>query len=148
MEARGVLLDLAHASPAAVADALAIARRPVVVSHTGVKGTCNSPRNLSDSQLRAIAASGGVVGIGFWPGATCGADVADIARAVRHAVTVAGADHVGLGSDYDGAVAVPFDTSRMAELTEALLLAGMSEEEIAKVMGGNAVRVLSAGLPR
>jgi membrane dipeptidase len=153
MEARGVLLDLAHASPAAIADALGVARRPVVVSHTGVKGTCDNIRNLSDGELRGVAATGGVVGIGFWggaaDGAVCGTEPADIARAVRHAVEVAGADHVGLGSDWDGAVAVPFDASRVVELTDALLAAGLSEDVITRVMGGNALRVLGGmGVPR
>jgi microsomal dipeptidase-like Zn-dependent dipeptidase len=153
MEARGVLLDLAHASPAAIAEALGVARRPVVVSHTGVKGTCDNIRNLSDGELRGVAATGGVVGIGFWggaaDGAVCGTEPADIARAVRHAVEFAGADHVGLGSDWDGAVAVPFDASRVVELTDALLAAGLSEDVIARVMGGNALRVLGGmGVPR
>lgn len=147
MEARGVLLDLAHASPAAIDESLKLARRPVVVSHTGVKGTCDNIRNLSDAELRGVAATGGVVGIGFWSGAAdgavCGTEPADIARAIRHAVSVAGADHVGLGSDYDGAVSVPFDASRMVELTDALLAAGLAEDVIAKVMGGNALRVLT-----
>jgi membrane dipeptidase len=147
LEARHVLIDLAHASPAAIDDVLAIARRPVVVSHTGVRGTCDNRRNLSDAQLRSITATGGVVGIGFWDTAVCGDDAHAIARAVVHAVRVAGADHVALGSDFDGAVTVPFDASGLPQVTQALLDAGLGEDEIARVMGGNVLRVLRASLP-
>ena len=142
-----MILDLAHASPRTIADALAIATRPVVVSHTGVKGTCNNRRNLSDNELRGIARTGGVVGIGYWAEAVCGTDSAAIARAVRYAVNVAGIDHVGLGSDFDGAIAAPFDTTGLVLVTEALLAQGFSDEEIAKIMGGNAIRVLLQSLP-
>jgi microsomal dipeptidase-like Zn-dependent dipeptidase len=147
MEARGVLLDLAHASPALLADAVAAATRPVVVSHSGVRGTCDNARNLSDDQLRAVAATGGIVGIGFWKTAVCGEDAGAIARAVRHAAEVAGIEHVALGSDFDGAVTTPFDAAGIAAVTDALLASGLSEPEIEKVMGGNALRVLAAVLP-
>jgi membrane dipeptidase len=147
LQERRILLDLAHASPRTIDDALAIAARPVVVSHTGVQGTCDSPRNLSDAHLRGIARTGGVIGIGFWDTAVCGRDAAAIARGIRHATEVAGIDHVALGSDWDGAVAVPFDAGGLVELTDALLAAGFSEGEVEKVMGGNAIRVLGAGLP-
>jgi len=146
MERRGMIVDLAHASPRTIEDVLALARRPVVVSHTGVKGTCNNTRNLSDDQLRAIANSGGVIGIGYWDTAVCGTDVGAIVRAIRRAVTVAGIDHVGLGSDFDGAVTVPFDAAGFPLLTEALLDAGFSEAEASQVMGGNVLRVLAAAL--
>src|SRR5215204_431990 len=85
MEARGMIVDLAHASAATLDDVVAVSTRPVVVSHTGVKGTCDNNRNLSDEQLRKIAATGGVVGIGYWEAATCGKDATAVARAVRHA---------------------------------------------------------------
>jgi membrane dipeptidase len=147
LEERRILLDLAHASPRTIADALAMATRPVVVSHSGVKGTCDNARNLSDAELRGVAATGGVIGIGFWDTAVCGNDAAAIARAIRHAASVAGIDHVGLGSDWDGAVTVPFDAAGLVALTDALLEAGFTDAEVAKVMGGNAVRLLSAALP-
>ncbi|MCI0569160.1 MAG: dipeptidase [Myxococcaceae bacterium] len=147
MEQLGITVDLAHASERAMAEALSIARRPVVVSHTGVRGTCNNKRNLSDAQLRAIARNGGVVGIGYWQTAVCGDDAKAIARAVLHAVKVAGVDHVALGSDFDGATSTPFDSAGLTELTQALLDAGLSEEALGKVMGGNALRVLERNLP-
>ena len=148
MEARGMLLDLAHASARTFADATALATRPVVVSHTGVRGTCDNNRNLSDGQLRAVAATGGVVGIGVWETAVCGRDAQAIVRAVHHAVEVAGIDHVALGSDFDGAITAPFDATGLPLLTDALLSAGFGDQEIAKIMGGNAVRVLRQTLPR
>jgi microsomal dipeptidase-like Zn-dependent dipeptidase len=147
MEERGMTLDLAHASRKTFEDVLAIATRPVVVSHTGVKGTCDNNRNLSDSQLRAITRNGGVVGIGYWSTATCGKDAKAIARAIRHAVSVAGIEHVGLGSDFDGAVTTPFDTAGLVEVTDALLAEGLGEGEIRKIAGENVLRVLRANLP-
>src|SRR5262249_23765218 len=67
MERRGIVVDLAHSSQATIHDVLAVARRPPIVSHTGLKGTCDNIRNLSDEQLRSVAGAGGVVGIGDWP---------------------------------------------------------------------------------
>jgi microsomal dipeptidase-like Zn-dependent dipeptidase len=147
MEAKHMLIDLAHASPATLRDVTAIATRPVVVSHTGVKGTCDNPRNLSDQELHAIAATGGVVGIGVWDTATCGHDAGATARAIRYAVNVIGADHVALGSDFDGGTTTPFDASGWSLVTEALLAEGFSEPEIRKIMGENVVRVLRETLP-
>jgi membrane dipeptidase len=147
MEAKGMLVDVAHASAKAIDDVLALATKPVVVSHTGVKGTCDNNRNLSDDQLRRIAATGGVVGIGYWETAVCGDDAVAIAKAIKYAADLIGADHVALGSDYDGAVTVPFDTSGVALVTEALLNAGMTEADIVKIMGGNILRLLSENLP-
>ena len=147
MEARGILLDLAHASPALFRDALSIATRPVVVSHTGVRGTCDNNRNLSDEQLKGVAATGGVIGIGYWDKAVCGNDAAAIARAIRYTVDRVGIDHVALGSDFDGAVPVPFDTTGLALIAEALLEDGFIDEDIRDIMGENALRVFEQTLP-
>jgi microsomal dipeptidase-like Zn-dependent dipeptidase len=147
MEARGMLVDVAHASPTTVDDILAVAGRPVVASHTGLRGIADNTRNLTDAQARGIAATGGLLGIGFWPTACGGDDAAAIARAIRYAVDVAGIEHVGLGSDFDGAVPVPFDASGLVLLTEALIDAGFTDDEVAKVMGGNARRLLADVLP-
>jgi microsomal dipeptidase-like Zn-dependent dipeptidase len=117
----------------------------------GVKGTCDNIRNLSDDELRGVARTGGLIGIGFWgpkgTGAVCGDDAAAVARAIRYAVQVAGIDHIALGSDWDGTVSTPFDAAGLVELTDALLAAGFAEDDIEKVMGGNAVRLLSNALP-
>ncbi len=147
MEAKKMIVDLAHASPQTIDDVLAMATRAVVVSHSGVKGTCDNTRNLSDEQLRAIARTGGVIGIGYWETAVCGTDAAAIARAIRYAVNVAGVEHVGLGSDFDGAVTAPFDTTGLVQITDALLKEGFSDSEIALIMGGNVVRVFRENLP-
>jgi membrane dipeptidase len=147
MEALGIAVDLAHASPRLVDDVLAVAMRPVSVSHTGVRGTCDNQRNLDDDRLAAIAATGGVIGIGLWATALCGETPRAWARAVRHAVTVAGVRHVGLGSDWDGAVATIVDAAGTVHLVEALLAEGFADDEIRLVMGGNALRVLRETLP-
>jgi membrane dipeptidase len=141
-----MIVDLAHASSRTIADVLAIARRPVVVSHTGLKGTCNNARNLSDDELKGIAATGGLVGIGYWQTATCGTDATAIARSIQYAVSLIGADHVALGSDFDGAVDEPFDTTGVVQITDALLDAGFDEPTIRKVLGENVIRLLQAVL--
>jgi len=147
MEEKRMLVDLAHASPKTIDDVLKMATRPVIVSHTGVKGTCDNTRNLSDDQLRAIARNGGIVGVGFWDTAVCGRDASAIAKAIRHAVGVMGVDHVALGSDYDGAVDEPFDATGIVQITDALLKEGFKEGEIRKVMGENVIRALPSYLP-
>jgi membrane dipeptidase len=147
MEARHMIVDLAHASPKTIEDVLHIATRPVVVSHTGVKGTCDNTRNLSDEQLRQVAANGGIVGIGFWDTAVCGTDASAIAKAMRYTADLIGVDHVAHGSDFDGAVAVPFDTTGLVQVTDALIREGFSDIDISKIMGGNELRFLSQNLP-
>ena len=138
---------MAHAAAPLIAQWLAIAKKPVVISHSGVRGTCDNARNLSDAQLRAVARNGGVVGIGYWSKATCGDDVASIVRAIRHAVAVAGIEHVALGSDCDGAVTTPFDASGLPQLTQGLLEAGVSVSDAGAILGGNALRVFEQCLP-
>lgn len=147
MESLRMVVDLAHSSPATFEEVLAMATRPVIVSHGGVQATCPGPRNLSDAQLRAVAANGGLVGIGFWDGAICSSAPRDVARAIVHAVAVAGAAHVALGSDWDGATTVQLAGDELAQLTQALLDAGLDAETIRAVMGGNVLRFLEANLP-
>ena len=147
MEARSMVVDVAHASAATIDDVLVVATRPVVVSHTGVRGVADNARNLSDDHLRGIAATGGLIGIGFWPTASGGDDAEAIARSIKHATNVAGMDHVALGSDFDGGVQTPFDATGLVQVTDALILAGFKDDEIGKVMGGNALRVLAEALP-
>jgi membrane dipeptidase len=147
MEARSMLVDVAHASSATVDDVLAMAERPVIASHTGLRGVVDSVRNLSDEQARGIADTGGILGIGFWPTVCGGATAGDIARAIAHAIGVAGVEHIALGSDFDGAVPVPFDSTGLVLLTDALIEAGLDDEAIRKVMGGNVHRLLAETLP-
>jgi microsomal dipeptidase-like Zn-dependent dipeptidase len=147
LEDKRMLVDLAHASPRVIDDVLAMATRPVVVSHTGVQGTCPGPRNLSDAHLKGIAAKGGVIGIAYFHGAVCDLTVAGIVRAIRHAVGLVGVKHVALGSDFDGAIRVAFDTTGLVLITQGLLEAGFSEADITDLMGGNIRRVLLENLP-
>lgn len=147
MEARGMIVDIAHASHTAVAEILAMATRPVVSSHGGVQAVCKVNRNLTDDEIRGVARTGGVVGIGYWDGALCSTSPAKFAESVAHVRDLVGIDHVGLGSDFDGATTVAFDTSRLVVLTQALIDRGFTDDEIAKVMGGNVMRVLMQALP-
>ena len=147
MQVHDVTIDLAHASEALIDDVLARTDDPVVVSHTGVRATCDSPRNLSDHNIQAIAETGGVIGIGIWDTAVCGDTPAAAARAMRHVADLVGVEHVALGTDFDGTVSVPFDATGLPHLTDALLEAGFSPDEIQKIMGGNVERVLRRTLP-
>ncbi len=147
MQELGILIDLAHASSAVIDDVLAMSTQPVVLSHGGVKGTCDNNRNLSDDQIRGIARTGGVVAIGYWDLAVCGTDAAAIARAIRYVVGLVGAEHVALGSDFDGSVVTPFDTTGVGQITEALMAEGLSPYEIRLISGMNVVGVLSKVLP-
>ncbi|UFM63723.1 dipeptidase [Paracoccus sp. MA] len=143
MMAKRMIIDLAHASPEVVRDVLAIPGTQPILSHTGVHGHCPSPRNLEDALLKAIAEKGGLIGIGYWADVVCGKTPADIAGAIQAAIALVGEDHVSLGSDYDGSVDAPFDAAHLAALTQALLDAGLSDQQIAKVMGGNMMRYLA-----
>ncbi len=147
MEDLGIVVDLAHASNQVKDDVLAMAHRPVVVSHTGVAATCPGPRNLTDDQLRAIAINGGLVGIGFWDGAVCEVTVPAIVRAMEHAASIIGTDHVALGSDFDGATTEPWDTRALSLITEGLLKAGFLPDDVARMMGGNVRDFLMRQLP-
>ena len=146
MEALGMIVDLAHASHATVADVLAMATRPVVFSHGGVQATCKVNRNLTDDEVRGVARTGGVIGIGYFRGAICSTDPRDVARAIAHVRDLVGIDHVGLGSDFDGSTITGFDASQIVAVTQALLDSTFSEDDIRKVTGGNVLRVLRAGI--
>ena len=148
IEARGGIVDVAHSSAAVVEDVLALARRPVVVSHTGVAGACDSPRNLPDALMARIAAAGGLIAIGYWDAAVCEASAAGIVASLRYAIDTFGLEHVALGSDFDGAVATPFDVTGLPQLTATMRAQGFSEAEIAAVMGENTLRFLQRWLPQ
>jgi membrane dipeptidase len=147
MEAKGMVVDIAHCSHQCVAEVLAMAKRPVVSSHGGVQATCKVNRNLTDEEIKGVARTGGVIGIGYWDAAVCDNSPKGIVRAIAHVRDLVGIDYVGLGSDFDGAVKTQFDTSRLDAITQALLDAGFSDADIAKVMGGNVFRVLAKTLP-
>ena len=147
LERRHIVIDIAHSSHKTVADVLAMATRPVVSSHGGVQATCKVNRNLTDDEIRGIANTGGVIGIGYWDAAVCGTAPAKVAEAITHVRDLVGIDYVGLGSDFDGATTTGFDTAKLALVTQALIDRGFTDADIAKVMGGNVLRVLGQVLP-
>ncbi|MDB5703771.1 MAG: peptidase [Sphingomonas bacterium] len=146
MEALGMIVDVAHSSHATIAQVIAMAKRPIVASHGGVQATCKVNRNLTDDEIRGIAKTGGVIGIGYWDGAVCSTRPEAAATAIAYVRDLVGIDHVGLGSDFDGAVTTGFDSSQLAAVTQALIDRGFTDADIAKVMGGNVLRVLRAGI--
>jgi microsomal dipeptidase-like Zn-dependent dipeptidase len=147
MERERVILDLAHLSDRAAREALDIVSMPVVVSHTGVRGTCDKSRNIPDDIIRRVAETGGVIGVGLFRSVLCGDDIVAIVRVIDYIRDRVGIEHIALGSDYDGAVRVIFDVGGLPLLTDALLDAGYSDAEIRMIMGGNTVRVLEQALP-
>jgi len=148
LERLEIIIDVAHSSPEVVDDVLEIAKRPVVVSHTGVYGACQSKRNLSDEQMQRIAAKGGLICIGYWDGAVCDIRPESIVKSLRYAIALVGEDHVALGSDFDGSTTTAFDTSELSGLTQKMMDYGFTDSQIKKVMGGNSIRFLSSYLPK
>jgi len=147
----GLVVDVSHASDRALADILteaAPARGVVVATHSNARALANHPRNLSDAQLRAIAATGGVIGVNFHgPFLARGrrARLRDVVRQVEHLRAVAGIDHVAIGSDFEGDIHPPDelrDASRFPGLAAALVQAGFSDSEVRKIFAQNALRVL------
>ncbi|WP_457615646.1 dipeptidase [Lutibacter sp.] len=147
MQEKNMILDVAHSSEKMLDDILAITTKPIVSSHTGVKGTCNTVRNLSDKHLIGIANTGGIVGIAFFKKAVCKADAKNIAEAIQYTVNLIGVTHVALGSDFDGAVTVPFDVTGLSLIVDELLKLNFTHQEISLIMGGNVKRFLLENLP-
>ena len=148
LERLEIIIDVAHSSPEVVDDVLEITKRPVVVSHTGVHGNCQTKRNLSDEQMLRIVGKGGLICIGYWKGAACDISPEGIVKSLRYAIALVGEDHVALGSDFDGTTTTAFDTSELSILTQKMMEYGFSDSEITKVMGGNSVRFLSSYLAK
>ena len=133
----GIMLDMSHSSEQVVRDTLALSDKPLIVSHTGFQGHCDSPRNISDGLMEQIAAAGGLIAVGFWDGAICGNSPATVAEAIVYGIGLVGEDHIALGSDFDGSVTTSLDGSELAAITQALLKANLNEQQIRKVMGEN-----------
>ena len=148
MNRLGIMVDVAHSSEAVVDEVLKLSTTPLVVSHTGVLGACDSARNISDDHMLRIAAGGGLIGIGYWDAAVCDATPAGVAKSIAYAVNLLGQEYVALGSDYDGATSVYFDTSELSVLTQALMDEGLNENQIRAVMGGNQIRFFERHLPK
>jgi len=147
-QALGVVLDLAHASPRTLGDALARLRRPFLVSHTGCAALRSHRRNLSDGQLELVARAGGVIGICAFPGFT-GPRLDDMAAHVAHAVSIAGVDSVAIGTDFDGITSTPEGLGgieALPRLSDVLRTSGLNADVIEKVTWRNAHRVLREGL--
>lgn len=149
MDELKMFVDLSHASPRLVVDVLNLSHRPILVTHTGVQAICTSKstRNLSDKQIKQLAQSGGLIGVGFWPTATCNKGLAGIVQSIRHIRNLVGIDHVGLGSDFDGNVIMPFASSSINQLTQELIQAGFTEADIRKIMGENVEKLFLQYLP-
>lgn len=144
----GIMVDIAHLAPAGVQEVLALSDAPVVDSHANARALCDHPRNLTDRQLEALAKTGGVVGVVFVPGFVAAEpeqqNVERLLDHIDHIVRVAGVDHVGLGSDFDGfhgELAGMPDVTHLPAITSGLLDRGYSEEAVRKILGGNWLRV-------
>ncbi len=147
MNRLGLMVDLSHAGERSFYDALHISRTPIVCSHSNCRRLCDVPRNLTDDQLRALAAKGGVCQITLYNGflrTDSNACITDAMTHLEHAIKVMGIDHVGLGTDFDGDGGVPglADASELINFTKELLRRRYSEEDMAKIWGGNWLRVL------
>jgi membrane dipeptidase len=148
MNQLGVQVDLAHINEAAFFDVLEISTKPVVTTHGNVFSLCPHSRNLTDDQIKALAATGGMMGIAFVPGFVDQSNptLEKLLDHIGYVADLVGIDYVGIGSDYDGMSDTPVipEVSQLPRLTEGMVKRGMSDEEIAKVLGGNFLRVLEA----
>ena len=147
IEELNIVLDVSHSSEAVVNEVLGLVSRPVVVSHTGFKGHCDTSRNIDDALMQRIAAQGGLIAVGYWDAAACGDTPSEIVSAMQYGLALVGEDHLSLGSDFDGTVTTSLDTSELAAITHAMLEAGFSKAQISKIMGGNMLRFLQTYLP-
>lgn len=145
----GMLVDLSHAAETTFYDVLEHSSLPVVCSHSSCRALCDHPRNLTDEQMRALAARGGVVQVTMYGGflrSDGEATLDDFMRHLCHAIEVAGIDHVGIGTDFDGdgKVAGCADASQLRNITRELLRKGLPLADIEKIWGGNWLRVMNA----
>lgn len=137
MNELNIFVDLAHCSPAIVEDVLSMTTKPVMVSHIGVRAVLDSQRNLTDDQIRKIAEKGGIIGVAFFDMAVGTPEIDGIIASMKHIKNLVGIEYIALGSDYDGAVEVPFDITGLPIIVEGLLKEGFTEDEIRAIMGEN-----------
>lgn len=146
MNALGITVDVSHSSEKSTLDALSLSTQPVIASHSSCKALYDHPRNLSDEAIKAIARSGGVVQVCGYGGFLSDgeATVLDVVDHIEHIVELTGYDSVGVGSDFDGGGGVEgfSGVNEFLNITVELLRRGHSEEDIAKIMGGNILRIL------
>ena len=143
----GMMIDLSHAAESTFYEVLELSTQPVVCSHSSCKALCDHPRNLDDNQIKALAAKGGVIQVTMYSGflrKEGNATLNDFMQHLEHAISVAGIDHVGIGTDFDGDGAVEgcSSASQLRNVTRELLRRGHSIEEIEKIWGGNWLRVM------
>lgn len=150
MNRTGIMVDLSHAAESSFYDALACSTTPIVCSHASSRALCNHPRNLTDDQLRALAKAGGVAQVTLYHGFLrldddgIPATIDDGVRHLMHFIDVAGIDHVGIGTDFDGDGGVPgcACASELINFTRRLLAEGLTTTDLQKVWGGNWLRVM------
>jgi len=149
MNKLGIVVDLAHISEKGFWDALEVSRKPVIVSHGNCKALCNHRRNLTDEQIIGLASKRGVIGVTFVPAFVDekNPSISRLLDHIDHIVEIAGVDHVGIGSDFDGGGTLLRDVMELPEITKRLLERGYGEYEVKKILGGNFLRVLSDVLP-
>jgi membrane dipeptidase len=144
-EELGVLVDVTHCSDRSFADVASIATRPFIATHTGFRHFAQVERNLSDEQLRLVAQSGGMVGVITWDDLLGGRSIEAMADSIVHGALVAGPQHIGIGTDFDGwvhSVEGMREARRYPDLTGLLARRGFSESELRGILGGNYLRVL------
>jgi membrane dipeptidase len=143
-----IILDVSHSSENVVKDVLKISNRPMVVSHTGFYGHCPSPRNINDNLMEDIARKGGLIAIGYWDAAVCDNTPKSVAEAIHYGIKLVGAEHVALGSDFDGTINPGFDTAELVAITHELIELGIDDNSIRLVMGENMLNFLQKNLPK
>ena len=147
----GMMVDLSHASEKSFWDALECSSKPIICSHSSSRALCDHTRNLTDEQMRALAASGGVAQVCMYSGFLKkeeDATVEDAVRHIMHMIDVMGIDHVGIGSDFDGGGGLPGleDASWFVSLTGRLMAQGLSDHDLSLVWGGNFLNVWRANI--
>ena len=148
MNRLGLMVDLSHAGEKSFFNALDISQMPIVCSHSSCRALCDHPRNLTDDQMRRLAAKGGVVQVTLYNGFLVNdgeATILDAITHLEHAIHVMGIDHVGLGTDFDGDGGIRGlrDSSELINFTRQLLARRYSERDIQKIWGGNFLRVMA-----
>ena len=148
MNRLGLMVDLSHAGEKTFYDALDISQTPIVCSHSSCRALCDHPRNLTDDQMRRLAAAGGVMQVTLYNGflkREGEATIYDALAHLEHSIHVMGIDHVGLGTDFDGdgGICGLRDSSELINFTRQLLTRRYSERDIQKIWGGNFLRVMT-----